>query len=153
MNADRLSHAGVVQSIDGDEALVVVDTGGCRACGHGSSCGVGQIAKGLPATVLRVPATRQLRAGEAVTVSVPVRGMTISAVLGYVLPAVALLVGAGVGHAVAGTDVSAVLGAGAGFLGAMFAGRLAMKLFPGLRVTPTLESENPQPFSKELHHE
>ena len=52
MNAARLSHTGIVQAIEGREALVVVDTGGCSACGHGSSCGVGQVAKGLPATVL-----------------------------------------------------------------------------------------------------
>ncbi|QID19470.1 SoxR reducing system RseC family protein [Nitrogeniibacter mangrovi] len=152
MNVERLAHAGVVQSVDGDHALVVMDTGGCAACGHGSHCGVGQMAAGRAATVLRVPATRPLRAGERVTVSVPVHALTVSAVLGYVLPAVALLVGAGLGQA-AGSDRAAVLGAAAGFFGAMAAGRALMAAFPALRVTPRLESPHAPPVPKEFSHD
>ncbi len=152
MNAERLAHRGVVQAIDGNDALVAVDTGGCSACGHGSRCGVGQLAAGRAATVLRVPAQVGLRAGDAVTVSVPVRALTLSALLGYVLPAVCLLVGAGLGHAV-GSDVTAVLGAGGGFFGAMALGRLLIVLIPGLRATPQLDSNVSQVFSEEFHHD
>lgn len=138
MNDARLSHPGIVQAIEGREALVVVDTGGCSACGHGSSCGVGQVAKGLPATVLRVPATRRLRVGEHVTVSVPVRALTLQALLGYVWPAIGLMVGAGMGNAT-GSDTTAIVGAVGGFLGAMAVGRVALRVFPALRATPRLD--------------
>jgi sigma-E factor negative regulatory protein RseC len=152
MNAERLSHRGVVQAIDGEHALVAVDTGGCSSCGHGSSCGVGQMASGRAATVLRVPAQSGLRAGDPVTVSVPVRALTASALLGYVLPALLLLVGAGVGSAL-GSDLAAVLGALAGFLGAMLIGRLLVALMPGLRPSPQLEAPFSPHFPKEFHHE
>ena len=152
MNAERLAHRGVVQAIDGDHALVAVDTGGCSSCGHGSSCGVGQLAAGRAATVLRVPAQVGLRAGDTVTVSVPVRALALSAVLGYVLPALFLLLGAGVGSAV-GSDLTAVLGAFGGFFGAMAVGRLLIVLIPGLRATPQLDSTVSPIFSEEFHHD
>jgi len=152
MNAERQSHRGVVQAIEGDEALVAVETGGCSSCGHGSSCGVGQLAGGRPATVLRVPAQGGLRAGDTVNVSVPVRALTASALLGYVLPAVLLLVGAGLGSAL-GSDIAAVLGALAGFVCAMLLGRALVALMPGLRPSPRLEVPLSPHFSKEFHHE
>jgi len=152
MNAERLSHRGVVQAIEGEHALVAVDTGGCSSCGHGSSCGVGQLAGGRGATVLRVPAKGGLRAGDTVTVSIPVRALTASALLGYVFPALMLLVGAGLGAAL-GSDIAAVLGALAGFVSAMLLGRALVALMPGLKPSPQLEAPISPNFSKEFHHE
>ena len=152
MNAERLAHRGVVRAIDGNDALVAVDTGGCGSCSHGSRCGLGHLAAGRAATVLRVPAQGGVRAGDTVRVSVPLRALTIAAVLGYVLPALFLLVGAGVGHA-AGSDLSAALGAAGGFFGAMALGRLLIVLIPGLRATPQLDSDVFPTFSKEFHHD
>ncbi|MBT0960542.1 SoxR reducing system RseC family protein [Denitromonas iodatirespirans] len=142
MSADTIEHRGVVVRIDGGDALVSVETGGCRSCGHGSHCGIARSAAGRPATILRLATVDGVRTGEPVMVRLTARALVLNAVLGYLLPALALLIGAGIGHA-SGGNLGAALGAATGFAVAVRLGRTLSARIPGLTPTPTLSRLTP----------
>ena len=41
-----IEYEGVVRSVAGRKATIVVKTGGCSSCGHLSGCGLGRLASG-----------------------------------------------------------------------------------------------------------
>jgi sigma-E factor negative regulatory protein RseC len=120
---------------------------GCGGCAHGSACGIGRLARRRDAPVLELNALPGLQAGDTVHLLAPQGSLPRLALLGYVWPAFALLLGAACGH-LWGGDGSAAVGAFLFFLLALGATRLAVTC------RPTLCSLAILPFSDpESHHE
>ncbi|MCG2579057.1 SoxR reducing system RseC family protein [Dechloromonas sp. XY25] len=155
MGAPLIEHRGVVQRVDDGVALVAVETAGCPSCAQGSACGVGKMAAGRPATLLTIPVSADIKAGDFVLIGLPESGLTLPALLGYLFPAFAMLVGAWLGACLEGSDGSTALGAIAGFLGALAVARIVIGLVPGLTPAPQLKPlANPStPFPKEHYHD
>lgn len=149
MSAKMIEHRGIVQRIDGDRAIVAMETAGCSACGQGSSCGIGKMASGRPATLLTLPVSGNLKAGDQVSIGLPESRLTLAALLGYLFPAFAMLIGAWFGSLLDGSDGATALGAIVGFLGALAIARLVIGLIPGLMPAPQLITTSPL----EQHHE
>lgn len=150
-----LEHRGVVQRVADGKAVIAMETSGCSSCGHGGSCGIGKMAAGRPATLLTLPTSEALRPGDVVAIVLPQNRLTTSALLGYLFPAVAMLVGAGLGTSFNGSDGGTAIGAMLGFFVAIVLARLAIGLLPGLMPAPQLVAR-PQPARispKEFHHE
>ncbi|MBP5997267.1 MAG: SoxR reducing system RseC family protein [Azonexus sp.] len=133
-----IEHRGIVQRVDGGRAIVAMETAGCSSCGQGSSCGIGKMASGRPATLLTLPVSGDIKAGDLVLIGLPESRLTLSALLGYLFPAFAMLFGAWLGSLLEGSDGATALGAIAGFLGALVIARLVIGLIPGLLPVPQL---------------
>lgn len=138
MATNMIEHRGIVQRIEGGKALVAMETAGCSSCGQGSSCGVGKMAAGRPATLLTLPVSVDIKAGDFVLIGLPESKLTLSALLGYLFPAFAMLVGAWLGASLEGSDGGTALGAIVGFLGALAVARIVIGLVPGLMPAPQL---------------
>lgn len=138
MSAKMIEHRGIVQRVDGGRAIVAMETAGCSSCGQGSSCGIGKMASGRPATLLTLPVSGDIKAGDLVLIGLPESKLTLSALLGYLFPAFAMLFGAWLGSLLEGSDGATALGAIAGFLGALVIARLVIGLIPGLLPVPQL---------------
>lgn len=149
MSTKMIEHHGIVQRVDGGKAYVAMETAGCSSCGQGSSCGIGKMAAGRPATMLTLPVNGDIKAGDMVTIGLPENRLSFSALLGYLFPAFALIFGAWLGSALDGSDGATALGAIAGFLGALTIARVAIGLLPGLMPAPQLISALPL----EKHHD
>lgn len=150
-----IEHRGVIQRVEDGNALVAMETVGCSSCGQGSSCGVGKMAAGRPATLLTIPVSGDLKAGDFVMIGLPESKLTLSALLGYLFPAFAMLIGAWLGSSLEGSDGATALGAIVGFLGALAIARLVIGLVPGLMPSPQLIPMQNQsnPFPKEHYHD
>ncbi len=133
-----IEHRGIVQRVEGGQAIVAMETAGCSSCGQGSSCGIGKMASGRPATLLTLPVSGDIRAGDIVSIALPESKLSLSALLGYLFPAFAMLFGAWLGAALDGSDGATALGAMAGFLGALAVARIVIGLVPGLMPVPKL---------------
>jgi sigma-E factor negative regulatory protein RseC len=137
MSANNLEHRGIVQHIEGGKAIVAMETAGCGSCSQGSACGIGQMASGRAAMLLTLPVSGDIRVGDSVSIVLPQSRLTLSALLGYLFPVIALLLGAGLGATLDGSDEATALGAIVGFLGALGLARIALWIAPGL--LPTLQ--------------
>jgi sigma-E factor negative regulatory protein RseC len=155
MSSDMIEHRGIVQRVEGGKVIVAMETGGCESCGHGSSCGLGKIAGARASTLLTLSASGNLKAGDVVTIGLPENRMTVTALIGYLFPAVALLLGAGLGATLAGSDEATALGAIVGFLGALGIARIALWIVPGLHPVPQLiyHPRHPIHSQQEFRHE
>ncbi|HLO63309.1 MAG TPA: SoxR reducing system RseC family protein [Azonexus sp.] len=155
MRADMIEHRGVVQRVESGLALVAMETAGCPSCEQGISCGVGKMAAGRPATLLTIPVSADIKVGDLVLIGLPESKLTLSALLGYLFPAIAMLVGAWLGAALEGSDGGTALGAIVGFLGALAVARVVIGLVPGLMPAPQLipNSNRSTPFPKEHYHD
>lgn len=149
MSAGMIEHRGIVQRVEGGKAVVAMETGGCSSCGQGSSCGIGKMASGRPATLLTLPVSGDIKAGDVVMIGLPQSSLTVSAMLGYFFPVFAMLFGAWLGSLLEGSDGATALGASIGFLGALAIARLIIGLIPGLMPAPQLITA----FPLEKHHE
>lgn len=138
MATGMIEHRGIVQRVEGGKAIVAMETAGCSSCGQGSSCGIGKMASGRPATLLTLPVSGDIRAGDIVSIALPESKLSISALLGYLFPAFAMIFGAWLGAALDGSDGATALGAIAGFLGALAVARIVIGLVPGLMPAPQL---------------
>lgn len=89
------------------------------------------------------------------SLALPAGCSTRFAVFGYLLPACALLIGAGVGAAATGTEPGTALGAAVGFVSALVVARVATSLLPGAIPIPELISisHSTPIFFQESHHE
>lgn len=152
-----IEHEAIVSFVKDGRATLAVNTGGCSSCGHSSGCGLGKLAKGnaSSSTTMVVDAPEGLMAGEHVTLQLPSEHMTYTVLLGYLMPALGLLIGSGVAMEIYQTDGAAALGAIVGFLFTLFIARLAVpfvsRLMPAPRVVPSSNISNLSPM--ELHHE
>ena len=146
-----IEHRGIVQRVEGGKAIVAMETAGCAACGQGGSCGIGKMSSGRAATLLTLPVSGDIRTGDTVTIGLPASRLTLSALLGYLFPAFAMICGAWLGSLHDGSDGATAFGAIAGFLGALAIARVAIGLIPGLLPTPQLipVPNQSNPFHKE----
>lgn len=149
MSAKMIEHRGIVQRVEGGKAIVAMETASCSSCGQGSSCGIGKMASGRPATLLTLPVSGDIKAGDVVMIGLRQSSLTVSALLGYFFPVFAMLFGAWLGSLLEGSDGATALGASIGFLGALIIARLVIGLIPGLMPAPQLITASPQ----EKHHE
>jgi sigma-E factor negative regulatory protein RseC len=151
MSTNLIEHRGVVQRVNDGLAIVAMETAGCSSCGQGGSCGIGKLAAGRPATLLTLPVGAAIKAGDEVSIALPESKLTLSAVLGYLFPAFAMIFGAWLGAALDGSDGATALGAMIGFLGALAIARLVISLIPGLLPAPQLIplARQSTPFPKE----
>lgn len=112
---------GVVRGIEGKEALVEVEQGGCGRCNEDGGCG------GKPLTRMFCSGPRFHRVandvgagvGEHVSVAVVPGSLRRSANLAYLLPLTAAIAGGAAGHALGGEGASIagfLFGLGAAFL-------------------------------------
>jgi sigma-E factor negative regulatory protein RseC len=138
MSTNMIEHRGIVQRVEAGKAIVAMETAGCSSCGQGSSCGIGKMASGRPATLLTLPVSGDIKAGDMVMIALPASRLTFSALLGYLFPAFAMIFGAWLGSLLDGSDGATALGAIAGFLGALAVARVAIGLVPGLMPAPQL---------------
>lgn len=155
MSAGMIEHRGIVQRVEAGKAIVAMETSGCSSCGQGGSCGIGKMASGRAATLLTLPTTADLKAGDLVSIALPESRLTLSALLGYLFPAFAMLIGAWLGATLVGSDGGTALGAMAGFLAALAIARILIGLIPGLLPTPQLisQSSHSNVSQQEFHHE
>ena len=139
MSAKMIEHRGIVHRVDGGKAIVAMETAGCSSCGQGSSCGIGKMASGRPATMLTIPVSGDIKAGDFVLIGLPESKLTLSALLGYLFPAFAMLLGAWLGSSIEeGSDAATALGAIAGFIAALVIARIVIGLVPDLMPVPQL---------------
>lgn len=155
MSAKMIEHRGIVQRIEGGKAIVVMETTGCSSCAQGGSCGIGKMASGRAATVLALPASPDIKAGDMVYIGLPESRLTLAAVLGYLFPAFAMLLGAWSGAAMDSSDGATALGAMGGFIGALIIARIVIGLIPNLLPAPQLVplSRHSTLSQQEFHHE
>jgi len=137
MNARMIEHRGIVQHVEGGKAIVAMETAG------------------RPATLLTLPASACLKAGDLVSIALPESRLTLSALLGYLSPAFAMMLGAWLGSLLDGSNAATALGAIAGFLAALAIARIVIGLVPGLLPAPQLIplSSHSNLSQQEFHHE
>ena len=150
-----IEHAAVVEKLAAGRITVAVDTDGCSSCGHGSSCGMSKLARqATGTTMMEFDAPPDIKVGDHVVLLLPESRMTAYALLGYLLPAIALLVGAGVGAHIDGTDGGTALGAIIGFLGAIVFARIMASFLPSMIPQPEIvPADNFVPLSHVLTQE
>jgi positive regulator of sigma E activity len=125
---------GTVLAVAGDRLTLAIESN-CAHCGHGNACGIGKLAAGRrrQIDIERVDdvSFAGLQAGDRVCLAAPENTLSAAALLGYFFPALALLAGAGAGQ-IAGGDLCAVFGAGAGFAAALLLTRVCARRIPSL---------------------
>jgi sigma-E factor negative regulatory protein RseC len=121
--------------------------GGCGNCAHGKACGMARLILERDDLQLQLALIPGLQAGDQVSLAEPKAGLPLLALLGYVCPALALVLGAALGQLVFGGDGPAVLCALLAFLLALVLTRLVVARQPGLCV-PLLMI-----YNTELPHE
>ncbi|MDR2092833.1 MAG: SoxR reducing system RseC family protein [Azoarcus sp.] len=142
-NADDMPQ-GTVLAVDDGRLVLAIDNA-CTHCGHGKACGIGKLAAGRRTHIdiahIDAASIACLRAGDRVCLAAPENALA-APLLGYILPALAMLAGAGIGQG-AGGDLPAVFGAGAGFILALMLTRYFARRLPTLArigLTPVFPS-------------
>ncbi len=122
--AESIVRRGEVISVVHDRALIRLEPApGCDACGNRGSCGSGDAKSRL--IEMATPANAQ--AGDIVTVNIPAASLSLAAMLGYLLPPLALLAGAIAAEQVYSSDLAAVIGAALGLCAGVLVARLASR--------------------------
>lgn len=103
---------GIVRVVDGEWAEVEILQSGCGRCHETGGCGGQNLSQALCSKPkhYRVANPKQLPVGSEVHVILGLAAVRQSATLAYVLPLLALILGAMLGQAVAG-ELAAILGA------------------------------------------
>lgn len=131
----------VVRFSQGRAQIRLEPNAGCAGCGSRHACASGDTA---PLMIeLAMPGDAQ--AGDRVTVAMPAASLTLAALLGYLLPPVALLVGAIVANLAFGSDLAAVLGAVLGLFAGVLAARVTATLAFGRTLSPAIRHPEFQP--------
>ena len=133
-----MEHTGIVEKIEAGRITVAVALDGCATCGHGSSCGMAALSRRQSAARMDFPAPSGVCAGDVVTLTLPTHQGGLFPLLGYFLPALALVIGAALGSS-GGSDGSTALGALCGFALAM----LLIRFFNTRLPTPALVVATP----------
>ena len=109
---------GIITAVNGDTADVLMDETGCGRCHEEGGCGGHNLGKMLCRSPrsFRVLNPGHSAVGERVTVVIAEGAVQRSAMLAYVVPLLALFVGALSGSALAG-EAGAIVGALSGLLG------------------------------------
>ena len=114
---------------------------GCAGCGSRHTCASGDAAP----LMIELAVPGKVQAGARVTIAMPAASLTLAALLGYLLPPVALLIGAIVANLAFGSDLAAVLGAVLGLFAGIFAARLTAALAFGRMLSPVIRDPEFQP--------
>lgn len=117
MTEEASTIRAIVRGLDGREALVEVEQGGCGRCHEEGGCGGQHLTQMFcsGARSYRVENIVNAEIGDHVTVAIAAGSVRRSANLAYGLPLLAIIAGALLGMPLAG-DVGAILGAGGGLL-------------------------------------
>ena len=110
---------GVVRAVDGREAVVEVEQGGCGRCHEKGGCGGQHLTQMLCAgkKTYRVDNFGGALVGDRVTVAIAAGAVRRSANLAYGMPLVAVIAGAALGMQ-AGGDPGAITGGAVGLISA-----------------------------------
>jgi sigma-E factor negative regulatory protein RseC len=130
---------GTVLSIADGKATVRLEAardGACGSCAHGTGCGIARLNSRRDDIRLQLAAPPGLRAGDKVALLGPKTALPFLALVGYVFPALFMVLGAAFGHLYGG-DGTAALFALIAFLLALFLTRLATACLPGI-ASPSL---------------
>ena len=121
MTEENNTTRALVRALEGDEAIVEVEAGGCGRCHEDGGCGGQHLTQMLcsNAKTYRVDNPLGAQVGERVTVAIAAGSIRRTANLAYGVPLLGVFVGAALGMALGG-DGGAVLGAGGGLAAAMF---------------------------------
>lgn len=121
MTAEKTTIRAVVRALEGEEALVEVEQGGCGRCHENGGCGGQQLTQMFCSGPKTYRALNDIDAqvGERVTVAIAAGSLRQSANLAYGVPLTAAIGGALVGAALGG-DLAAISGAALGLVGAVF---------------------------------
>ena len=112
---------------------------GCTGCGSRSSCA----SAAAKPQIVEVLLPETALAGSEVTLTLPESSVLLAALLGYLLPVVGLLAGAIAAVGLFSSDLSAISGAGVGFiLGLVGVRRLSGTHFPAA-LAPSVCRSNP----------
>lgn len=123
--AESIDRRGEVVRIVRDRALIRLEPSpGCSACGNRGSCGSGDATSRM--IEMALPARAQV--GDMVTVNIQAGSLTRAALLGYLLPPVAMLAGAVAADQLYASDLAAVIGAALGLAAGVLAARLISHL-------------------------
>ena len=114
---------------------------GCAGCGSRQTCASGDAAP----LMIELAVPGKVQAGARVTIAMPAASLTLAALLGYLLPPVALLIGTIVANLAFGNDLAAVLGAVLGLFAGIFAARLTATLAFGRTLSPVIGDPEFQP--------
>ena len=157
-----IEHSGVVQRIANGRIQIAVSVSGCDSCGHGSACGMAKLARQSTGTsnmefALKTEQSGDFQAGDSVTLRMAEGRSSLFAIIGYLIPALALLVGAAVGDALgsdygnnnAGTAIGASLGFGLALLLVRFAAGRLPWLLPQPQLLKT-HSPLPKPATEQI---
>lgn len=141
-----IEECGRIVAVDSDAVWVETTArSGCGRCQEAGGCGQNSIFRmlGDRTRQLRVySGTVQARVGDTAVVGVPGGALVRASLLAYLVPLLALLAGAVIGHnAAGGADFGAILGGIAGLV-AGFAGAhlVTVRLAPHLGLNPVLLS-------------
>jgi len=151
VNTGMIEHWGMVRHIGNGRASVVVETTTCAICGHVGHCVICRSADGGLATTVNLPAALGMKEGDFVNVGMSESGLSLAALLGYLFPVLATLLGTLAGVLTGGGDSAMALGAAAGFVASLVVVRIAIANTPGLSPEPQLipVSNQSKPFHKE----
>lgn len=123
MNAEVTTVKAIVRSVEGEDALVEVESGGCGRCHEEGGCGGNNLTQMMCAGPKSYRVARSGAAvGEHVVVAIGTGVVRRSANIAYVVPLLGLLSGAVVGMQIGG-DPGAIAGGGGGLALAWLAGR------------------------------
>ncbi len=124
-----------VVALDGEYALVRVEQEGCGRCHEPGGCGGVRVERFFCPTqpLWRVANPRRAGIGEEVRVAIAAGAVGRSALLAYIFPVVALLLGASLGKSAAG-EAGAILGASVGLALAWGAVFFRRRRGPGYKV-------------------
>lgn len=105
----------MVRALDGSEAVVEVEAGGCGRCHEKGGCGGQQLTQMFcsGAKTYRVVNSVGAQVGDRVTVAIAAGSVRRTANLAYGVPLTTTIIGAALGTPLGG-DVGAMLGAGIG---------------------------------------
>jgi positive regulator of sigma E activity len=147
-----VEHLGTVISIADGKARIAVDASGCDGCGHGDSCAMSRLSRqGGETAEMEFPIhDAGLQSGDQVRLRFPESRMPLNAALGYLVPALAVLLGSGLGNSVDGNP-GAMLGALGGFVLSMLFSRFVLPRFPSMLPIPDIEAVAPAPAHLQPH--
>lgn len=123
--AEAIVRRGEVVHVVHDRAQIRLEPSpGCSACGNRGNCGAGE----AKAQMIEMALPAYAQAGDAIAVAIPAGSLTLAALLGYLLPPVAMLAGAVFADQLYASDLAAVIGAALGLAAGVLAARLISHL-------------------------
>jgi sigma-E factor negative regulatory protein RseC len=121
MDQQASTVSAVIRALDGKEALVEVEAGGCGRCHEKGGCGGQQLTQMFCASpkTYRVSNNLGLDIGDRVTLAIAAGSVRRTANLAYGVPLTATIIGAALGTLLAG-DFGGILGAAVSFALSLF---------------------------------